>query len=127
MSINASAIDTLIDRLIEGADTPLSVDERTLLIAALETIGADQAVIVKLQRLLTARGESLERIDTITNAALTSARARLNQPAADLDYDYAAADLARQSLAGVVQDAKSGKAAISAALQFVRDFVVLAG
>ena len=127
MSINASAIDTLTDRLIEGADTPLSEDERTLLIAALETIGADQAVIVKLQRLLTARGESLERIDTITNAALTSARARLNQPAADLDYDYAAADLARQSLAGAVQDAKSGKAAISAALQFVRDFVVLAG
>ena len=127
MSINANTIDTLTDRLIEGADKPLSDDERALLIAALETIGADQAVIVKLQRLLTARGESLERIDTITNGALTNARARLNQPAADLDYDYAAADLARQSLAGAVQDAKSGKAAISAALQFVRDFVVLAG
>ena len=127
MSIDATTIDTLTARLIDGGEQPLSEDERALLIAALETVGADQAVIVKLQRLLTARGESLERINAITSGALATARARLNQPSVDLDYDYAAADLARQSLAGAVHEAKTGKSAITAALQFVRDFVVLAG
>ncbi len=127
MSINATTIDNLTARLIEGGDQPLAADERKLLLASLETVGADQAVIVNLQRLLKAKGESLERIDAITNGALVSARARLNQPQADNEYDYAAADHARHALAGAVRESKSGKAAIAAALQFVRDFVVLTG
>lgn len=131
MSINASTIETLTARLLDAGDAfnakPLGEDERTILVAALETLGADQAVIVRLQRLLTAKGESLDRIDAITTAALSTARARLNQPNPGHDYDYAAADLARQSLAGAVEGARSGKATITAALQFVRDFVVLAG
>jgi hypothetical protein len=127
MSIDATTIEKLTASLIDGDKRPMGDDERKLLIATIETVGSDQATIVQLQRLLAARGESLERIDAITASALTSARARLNQPDADLEYDYAAADLARQSLAAAVNDAKSGKAAISAALQFVRDFVVLAG
>ena len=127
MSINATTIENLAARLVAPSDQPLAEDERRLLTAALETLSADQAVIVRLQRLLQAKGESLERIDGITNAALATARARLNQPKPDQGYDYAAADLARQSLANAVQDARSGKATIAAALQFVRDFVVLAG
>lgn len=127
MSINATTIENLSARLVAPSDQPLGDDERQLLTAALETLSADQAVIVNLQRLLQAKGESLERIDGITSAALATARARLNQPHADLDYDYAAADLARRSLASAVHDAQSGKATITAALQFVRDFVVLAG
>jgi|GEM_PF-5667085 len=127
MSIDATTIDTLTAQLSGGDARPLTDDQRTLLVAALETLGADQSVIVKLQRLLTARGESLERIDAITTGALATARARVNQPSPDLNFDYAAADLARQSLAGAVQEAKSGKSTVAAALQFVRDFVVLAG
>jgi len=127
VSINATTIETLAARLTAPAEQPLSDDERQLLTAALETLSADQAVILRLQRLLRAKGESLERIDGVTRAALATARSRLNQPEPDHDYDYAAADLARQSLASAVEDAKSGKATVAAALQFVRDFVVLAG
>ena len=127
MTIDSTTIDRLTARLTDGSAQPLTGDERALLVAALETLTADQGVIVRLQRLLVARGESLDRIDAITSAALATARARLDQPNPDTGYDYAAADLARRSLAGAVQDAKSGKASITAALQFVRDFVALAG
>ncbi|MCB9837969.1 MAG: hypothetical protein H6813_01390 [Phycisphaeraceae bacterium] len=127
MTIDAATIETLAGRLTKDEPKPLTPDERRLLVAALETLAADQGVIVRLQRLLVAKGESLERIDALTTSALAGVRARLNQPSPDEGFDYAAADLARQSLAGAVNNAKSGRAAITAALQFVRDFVTLAG
>ncbi|TVQ33268.1 MAG: hypothetical protein EA376_02720 [Phycisphaeraceae bacterium] len=125
MTIDATAIESLARRL--AADEPVTLDaaERSLLLGVLRQLGADQLAMLRLARLLTLHEESSERIGRIAAEALGEIRRRMNEPALDDGYDYAAAASARERLAEKLQTAADGREAIGLILAFARDLAVI--
>lgn len=112
-------LDRLLDKL-EGDTPALTPRDVALLTGALRTLAADQLSLLRLQRLLAIHGESAARLDAI----LGDARAALDRRAAAQPFegfDPAAADAARVALARRVDEARTGRDVILAALAFARD------
>lgn len=125
MTIDQADIGTLTDKLASPTPSPLTEGERTLLVAALGHLAADQAVIERQRRLLAVHDESGERLDAILAASL-GAVAQAARGAAPADgFDFEAAAAARRDLAEAIEDARSARQVIAASLAFARDIAAL--
>lgn len=113
-------LDILLTKL--ELDTPaLTPREVELITRALRTLAADQLVILRLQRLLAIHGESASRLDAIFDDARATLDRRAASPSPDESFDPAAAAQARAALAKRVDDARTGRDILVAALAFARD------
>jgi hypothetical protein len=110
----------ILDKL-EGDTPALTPREVELLSRALRTLAADQLMILRLQRLLAIHGESAARLDAIFHEANTALQRRTHAAAPGESFDHEAAAAARVALAKRVDDARTGRDVILAALAFARD------
>ncbi len=115
-----SDLEAILHKL-EGETPALTPRDVELISRALRTLAADQLMILRLQRLLALHGESSARLDAIFLDARTALerRASASSPGESFDHDAAAA--ARIALARRVDDARTGRDVILAALAFARD------
>lgn len=118
MPIDTDTIDRLTDRLTTPDPSPLTDDERALLVAALAELAAAHAVIATQERLLMLHGELRSRLRSITGEALAQVRDRLDETAALAGYDADAADAARRALLAEIESANSTRATLAATLGF---------
>lgn len=126
MSEHDTTIDTLAARLSGDDPTPLAPEERALIVGSLRQLAADQALIVRLRRLLALQDESDRRLGAIAGEAIGSIRRRMGDPPADIAYDYKAAEAARTRLTDAIESARTGRDTLRAILTFARDVTVLA-
>jgi hypothetical protein len=115
---NDADLDRLLDKL-ERETPALTPRDIEVLTTALRALATDQLAILRLERLLAIHGESASRLDAIlADARVAIARA----PSGDaLPFDIASHAAARNALARRVDDARTGRDVILAALAFARD------
>lgn len=113
-------LDDILTKL-ELASPSFTPPETALIANALRTIVADQLVILRLQRLLTIHGESATRLDAILSDARQTLDRRASTPSPVGSFDTHAGARARAELARRVDDARTGRDILLAALAFVRD------
>lgn len=115
---NDADLDRLLDRL-ERETPALTPRDVEIITTSLRALAADQLAILRLQRLLAIHGESATRLDAI----LADARAAISRaPSGDaIPLDVASHAAARNALARRVDDARTGRDVILAALAFARD------
>ena len=109
-------LDRLLDKL-ERETPALTPRDIEILTTALRALAADQLANLRLQRLLAIHGESASRLDAI----LADARTALDRTPTPDAIDFAAHGAARVALARRVDDARTGRDVILAALAFARD------
>jgi len=113
-------LDALLTRL-ESNNEPLTPRDVELVARALRALAADQLLILRMQRLLALHGESAERLDAILLDAHAALDRRADSGPPAEGFDPHAADVARAALAQRVDDARTGRDVILAALAFARD------
>lgn len=127
MTIETQSLESLTEKLADptSAQTPLSLQERSLLVAALGQLAADQAVIERQRRLLSLHDASGERLDALLARSLGAVGEALGRPMHTDGFDFQAAAEARGQLADAVADARSARQVVAAALAFARDMAAL--
>lgn len=113
-------LETILNKL-EGDTPALTPREVELLSRALRALAADQLMILRMQRLLALHGESAQRLDTLYLDANTALERRADASVSREPFDHDAAASARVALARRVDDARTGRDVILAALAFARD------
>lgn len=117
-------LDAVLTKL-ELDPSSLTHPETALLAAALRTLASSQVAILRLERLLAIHGESGERLDAILSGAAATLDTREGSPAPGAGFDPALASKARSDLARRVEDARTGREVLLAALVFARDLARL--
>lgn len=113
-------LDAVLTKL-ELDPSSLTPAETELLTRALRTLAASQLTILRLERLLAIHGESGGRLDSILSDATAALERRDDSPAPGVGFDPVLAARARADLARRVEDARTGREVLLAALAFARD------
>lgn len=119
--MDTTALDRLAAKLTSPGAEPLADAERALLIAALSQLAADQSLIARQRRLLSARAAGDAEIDALlapTLAALAE-HAASPHPGVGPDMDPTAAHRRREALAAAAESATSAREIVRAVLGFV--------
>ena len=117
-------LDAVLTKL-ELDPSSLTPPETDLLTRALRTLAASQVTILRLERLLAIHGESGARLDAILCDASALLERRDGSPAPGAGFDPVLAARARSDLARRVEDARTGREVLLAALAFARDLARL--
>lgn len=106
---------SLIDLLTSADPRPLSVDERTALLAALAELAAAQSTIATQAMLLASYDEDIAAIERSARLEIDHAAA---PPGGSIDFDPAEANAARRALLEATRRASSLGTIAAAALTF---------
>ncbi|GEM_PF-4086917 len=94
--IDADAFALILD---SNAPITLSPQQMTLVQSLLDQFAADQITMLSMQRRLERFEESGERVDRMLATGLNLVASRLDRPAVDRGFDFAAAKQIRENLA----------------------------
>lgn len=110
----------ILDKL-ESNTPALTPREVEVISRALRTLAADQLAILRMQRALAIHGESAARLDSILSDARTAIDRTAHAASPAESFDPASSASARAALARRVDEARTGRDVILAALAFARD------
>lgn len=118
-------IDSLASRLTIDDDTPMTLQERDLMLAALQRLAENEVELLLQRRLLRLHKASEARIKDLVRDGLAPLREGLGDRKPS-EQELDAAQRARERLARTLAGARSGKAVAAATLAFVHDAMTLA-